>query len=203
MRRLSTLFGLVLVLGACGGDGENTTASTTSGSTGQGGMGAGGAGTGGAGTGGGAATCMKTEVKCSDQAILELNLQTDITSALISNMPDGAGFLSSVDATAGGAMNPDPPSYTYGKFTDKGLEKVDISDEQSLDSVDWDIAFRRYVIRINSGSSGPSCVKAGRIADIGNYDKITTLPPNTTLEIDSYFDAMCAFMDDGSGLMNS
>ena len=48
----------------------------------------------------------------------------------------------------------------YAKFTANGLVKLDtLSDMTALDSMDWDIAFRRYVVRINSGFSGPSCEK--------------------------------------------
>jgi hypothetical protein len=180
MYRPSIVFSLTLALGtlsvACSGDPGNATSSTSSSGAGSGSSSSSGAG---GGTGGGAA-CAPMTVKCSDEAILGLNLQKDITKGLIGNTADGAGWLTTVDATAGGAFVPDPESATYGKFTDQGLTKVMISDEQSLDSVDWDIAFRRYVIRINSGNSGPSCVKGAKIATGEvNFDKITVTPPNT------------------------
>src|SRR5262245_16087908 len=152
MNRRSPLLHLTFALGglcaACSGDPGNTssTGSTSTGSSSSSGMG---------GAGGGTGACMPGTVACSDQVILEPNLQKDITKGLITDMADGTGWISAVDATAGGAFAPTPESYTYAKFTDQGLTKVMISDEMALDSVDWDIAFRRYVIRINSGNSGP------------------------------------------------
>jgi len=88
---------------------------------------------------------------------------------------------------------------------------VMISDEQSLASVDWDIAFRRYVIRINSGTSGPSCVKAAQIATgAPTYDTITVLPGGAKFAADNYFGPdpndpsnQCALIEDKSGLPGS
>ena len=203
-RSISVLFTLAIgaLSAGCSSDPGNPTSSSSGASSGASSTGSGGGG-GGSGTGGGAA-CSPGDVPCSDQAILELNLQKDVTKGLIDNMADGSGWATSVDATAGGAFAPTPESYTYAKFTDQGLTKVMISDEQSLDSMDWDIAFRRYVIRINSGNSGPGCVKAAKIATgEGSYDKVTAVPGNAMFGTDVYFDKSCALIDDMSGLPTS
>jgi len=145
-------------------------------------------------------------IPCEDQVFQQMNLQNDVSPGAVTNEADGAGFISSVDATAGGAFNPDPPSYTYGKFTETGLQKVDITDEESLLSMDWDIAFRRYVVRINSGNSGPSCVAAARYPDVNMappvYEDIMD-PPATPFHTDDYFTAECQMIPDGNGLMGS
>jgi HmuY protein len=208
MHRLTTFLGLTVALAALaacsgGADSAATTSSSGASSSGAGQGSASATTTSGAtsGVGGGAAACVQMEVPCSDQAILELNFHKDPSDGKITNEADGAGYISAIDATAGGASA--PKSYVYAKFTDKGLVAVAIGDEASLDSVDWDIAFRRFVIRINSGSSGPSCVKAARIANVSQYDKIVTLPENVALKPDTYFDAMCALIDDKSGLGNT
>ncbi|MCC6557574.1 MAG: HmuY family protein [Polyangiaceae bacterium] len=174
------------------------------------------AGSGGSGgSGGGSGTTTGTDVQpvctepaavpCSDQVILQMNLQSDVAPGLISSQPDGAtGWTSMIDATAGGAFASDPDSYVYGRFTDSGLEKVAISDEQSLDSMDWDIAFRRYVVRINSGHSGPSCVGAIRIPGDPAYEDVTAPPNGVTYHTDDYFTSeSCELIPDGSGLEGS
>ncbi len=177
-----------LLLCACGDDNPG-------GSGGEGGD----AGSGAGGQDPGGCT-MPTEVPCSDNVILLMNLQTEVTPGLITNVADGAGFTSHIDATAGGAFVADPDSYTYGKFTAAGLQKIDISDEQSLDSMDWDIALRRYVVRINSGHSGPSCVRAARVPGTPVYEDVTALPEGITLRTDEYFTSSCELIPDGSGL---
>src|SRR5262245_45222902 len=121
-RRLIFSGALVLATAACsssGGDATTSGAGTTSG-------------------GGGGAACHPTTVPCSDEVILQMALQSSPVEAQITSTPDGAGWTSQVDATAGGAFATTPTSFTYGKFTDQGLTKVDISDIDSLDSMDWD-----------------------------------------------------------------
>lgn len=202
---------LVALLPACGSGGGTTAASSgatgTSTGTGAGGAGGGG-GSGGAGSGGsgGAAGPLCTDpttVKCSDEIILGMNLQPTATKAKITSAADGTGFTADIDATAGGAFTSTPTSYTYGKFTDAGLVKVDISDEDSLTSMKWDIAFRRYVIRINSGDSGPSCVQAARVPGTAKYEEISMVPDKLTYHIDDYFTDSCEIIPDGTGLPNS
>jgi hypothetical protein len=213
---LASLPLLVALVPACGSGGETTTtssgagttgASTSTGAGGEGGSGAGGGSSTGTGTGtggGGGALCtMPTPVTCSDEIILGMNLQKVATKGKITSTADGAGWTSAIDATAGGAFTSTPDSYTYGKFTDTGLEKVDISDEESLTSMKWDIAFRRYVIRINSGDSGPSCVQAARVPGTAAYADVTAVPDKVAYHTDDYFTDSCDIIPDGSGLPNS
>jgi hypothetical protein len=147
---------------------------------------------------------MPTAVPCSDEVILQMSLKKTATDGAVASTADGAGFRSTIDATAGGL---DPTeSYTYARFAESGLEKVDISDEDALDSMDWDIAFRRFVVRINSGHSGPSCVAAARVPDkYGTYDDLASAPADLTYHTDDYFTPpdSCQLIPDGSGLMGS
>ncbi len=176
-------------------------------SSAQGGGSEGGSEPGGGNEGGGSTVdpvCTDpTEVACEDDVILQMNLKADPTTTGITSDADGSGFLSVVDATAGGAFNADPDSYTYGKFTDAGLEQVQISDEEAITSMEWDIAFRRYVGRINSGNSGPSCVTAARLPGTPDYDATTSVPDDLTFRTDTYFTESCELIADGTGLENS
>ena len=208
---------------SCGGDDPipSSTTSTSSGvggvggvggmggaGGGAGGMGGAGGGAGGMGGAGGgsAAGCSEpTEVACADAIILAMNLKTEAAPGLIANEADGTGWRSTIDATAGGFNAPDPHAYVYGRFTENGLEKVAISDEQSLDSMDWDIAFRRYIIRINSADSGPSCVTGARtIPGSTTYEALEEVPDGLKYFTDDYFtDDSCELKPDGSGLPDS
>lgn len=167
--------------------------------------GSGGAGGGGGegGSGGSAPICTDpTEVVCEDDVVLKMNLQNDVSKAEVTNTAKGSGFISTVDATAGGAFVADPESYVYIRFEDDGMKRVDISDEDSLTSMDWDIAFRRYVARINSGNSGPSCVQAARLAG-NDFEGTTEVPDNASFRTDSYFTESCELIPDGTGLDGS
>lgn len=150
----------------------------------------------------GGGLCPLTPVSCFDQAILSLDLKNTVNPAVITNITEDAGFKSTIDATAGG-FTP-TQAFNYGKFTATGLQKVSITDETSLASVDWDIAFRRFVIRVNSGSSGYSCVKAAVTPPGTIYDTLTAIP--TTAYVADDFEGpppMCMFKDDASGLTTS
>jgi hypothetical protein len=105
-------------------------------------------------------------------------------------------FVSHVDATAGGISGTD--GYTYARFTEQGLMAVPLSDEQALASTEWDIAFRRYVIRLNSGVSGPSCVTGARTP--GVFDQVKSVPPDLTFHAEQYFTADCELVPDTSGI---
>jgi hypothetical protein len=164
----------------------------------------GGTGTGGGtATGGGAGGCTRTPVECSDQAIQQLDLKMTVASGLINTTADGSGFKSTIDATGGGF--PPTESYVYARFTETGLEKLPISDIAALDSMDWDIAFRRFVIRINSGDSGPACVAAEVQPQGTTYASVTAVPAAFLPEGDDFLTRApaCGFVDDGSGLGTS
>ena len=196
MKNLLALFGTLSILAACGDSG-------TGGSGGDGGSG----GVGGDGGSAGATVepvCSEpVAVPCEDEVILGMNLKTTVSPTNITNEPDGDGFASLIDATAGGPFNADPPSHTYGKFTENGLEKVEINDEDALTSMDWDISFRRYVGRINSGNSGPSCVSAARLPGEPDYDTISSAEEGLTYRTDEYFTDTCEIIADGTGLEGS
>lgn len=160
--------------------------------------------------------CGERVVACQEASFTELALKqqpapdgkiTDESEA--NEAPEGV-FVTHIDATGGGVTP--SQSYVYARFTEAGLEQVDISDDDALASTDWDIAFRRFVIRLNSGYSGPSCVTSVRAArgddeaPIG-FDGVTEAPADG-YESESYFvedplSGECEFLADLSGLPSS
>ncbi len=143
----------------------------------------------------GAATCEAREVPCVDQSIQTLRLSIEPSAGEITT----EGELTVVDARAGGRMPTE--SYVYARFTDRGLEKVSLHDEEALGSTAWDIAFRRSVIRLNSGVSGPSCVLGTEGPDRVTYERLTRVPPGTMFRRESYFTPLnCFYVSDGQGI---
>jgi len=142
-------------------------------------------------------------VACEDQLIQQLDLQDSVAPGQVNTTElDGVKFTD-VDATAGGFGASPPHAYVYGRFTDTGFDKVDITDEESLASMEWDLAFRRYVIRINSGTGGPSCVRVARIPPAIRFDDVTQAPTDLPWRQDESMTESCDFVSDGSGLATS
>ncbi len=148
-----------------------------------------------------APSCVPHDALCQDESIGMLMLQSDASAALITEEGTTAGeFTTHIDATAGGFGAP-PQSYVYARFTDDGLEVVRIDDETSLESSDWDIAFRRFVIRLNSGVSGPGCVEAGRTAPGTTFESLTSVPGDVEFFAEEYFTGdSCEFIVDATGM---
>lgn len=142
-------------------------------------------------------SCGAVEVSCQDQSVQQLLLKTDPNPAEIVEESDGSGvFISVIDARGGGLQVTE--SYVYAQFTDEGLRKVDIGDEAAFESRDWDIALRRFVIRLNSGVSGPSCVEVARLAPETEFDAVDAAPEDLEFRTEAYFaPETCEFVADG------
>lgn len=164
-------------------------------------------GDGGDGTDGGTAldpVCTEaTEPACVDAMILNLSLHDDkVSEGEVVTTADGADFLTLVDATAGGYNAYTRNAWTYVKFTPEGAVRVDIDDETALESLDWDLSLRRYLIRMNSGVSGPSCVGAASLSDV-EYEDVTEIPAGVTYDVEDFYDEACDLRGDQSGLPDS
>jgi HmuY protein len=147
-----------------------------------------------------APACAHT-VDCTDQSIQQLSLFRPVNTATVANDASAGSFiLTSVDATGGG-ISP-TKAYVYVKFTDSGLMPVAVGDEDAFTSTDWDLAFRRFIIRLNSGISGPSCVTAARTASGTTFDGVTGVPTGLDYRTEEYFTPApgCTYVPDGSGL---
>ncbi|MEO0325647.1 MAG: HmuY family protein [Myxococcota bacterium] len=138
------------------------------------------------------------DVPCQDESIGALNLLETVATGAITEQAPAPDFEHLVDARAGGFMPSE--SYLYARFTDAGLVKVDFDDESALESTEWDISFRRFVIRLNSGVAGPSYVVAARTAGGSTFDEVASVPEGLTFREEAYMSASCEFVSDGSGI---
>lgn len=128
---------------------------------------------------------MLREVPCTDTSVTTLMLFDELSTGKIREEGSGDEFVSFIDATGGG-MNA-TQSYVYTRFSGKGLEKLPLTDEDAFASLDWEIAFRRYVIRLNSGVSGPGDVRGGRTAPMTQFADLSEVPANLELRTEEYF----------------
>lgn len=139
------------------------------------------------------------DVPCVDTSIMKLALFDRPASAdIIEEESSEGGFVHSIDTSAGGLMV--NQSYVYARFTDDGLEKVEISDEEAFESTGWDIAFRRYVIRLNSGVSGPGEVTGARTRPKTEFAGVSEEPEGLEYRTEEYFTDSCELVPDTSGI---
>lgn len=144
-------------------------------------------------------TACGDDVPCEDAIILDLGLVSGSVSAgAVTNTPDGGGWTTAVDATAGGIVDAPSNPWIYLQFTDDGLQKIELDDIEALTSQDWDIAAKRFGIRLNSGSSGSGCVTVATIVD-DDYDSLDAVPDDATFRAEAFYDDSCGLVDDGSG----
>ena len=147
----------------------------------------------------GSVSCEPSEVTCIDQSIVMLDLFETVSPAAITEEGTTDGEFTTLVDASGGGYNP-TQSYVYARFTDTGLAKVDVDDEAAFSSSDWDIAFRRYVVRLNSGVAGPSCVTGARTAPGTTFDTLESVPETLPYHVEEYFTSTCDYVPDGSGI---
>jgi hypothetical protein len=111
----------------------------------------------------------------------------------------GSGPTSTlIDASAGGFGNSDDEPFVYVQFSGTTASKVDISDVDAFASSGWHLAIKRYVIKINSGDSGPGDVEVA-VADGATLAAVTTVPAAGSFGEDDWANAACDVLLDGLG----
>lgn len=201
--RLLALFSLFLLTLACSEQDADTAAPDDDTSTdGNGGS----DGPPGTGDDAGASDSVCDEpvpVACEDALISDLAFHDDkVSEGGVSTVVDGEDFVSTVDATAGGYSEASENPWVYVRFGDDGLEKVEADDITALERMDWDLSLKRFLLRLNSGSGGPSCVGSATLLE-ASYDDLTAEPDGLVyLEEDFYTDD-CTLINDSSGLPGS
>ncbi len=111
----------------------------------------------------------------------------------------GSGVISTViDASAGGFGNSATEPFVYLQFSGSTVSKVDIGDVDAFASQGWHLALKRYVIKVNSGDSGPGSVRVASVAGAG-LDSVTTVPPASDFAEDDWATPACALNVDPLG----
>jgi hypothetical protein len=139
------------------------------------------------------------EVPCIDQSITQLGLFEEPAPGAVREEEEIDGALeTTIDATGGG-MTP-TTSFVYGRFTEDGFEQLDLSDEEAFESGAWQIAMRRYVVRLNGGVAGPGAITVARTAPNTDFYELDATPDGLDYRTEEYFTESCDFVSDGSGI---
>lgn len=149
-------------------------------------------------------TCeLRTEIPCEDDLFLDLAMQEEgISEGAVTTEKRGDDWVTEIDARAGGVEAAPRSPWVYLRFDDDGAHKVEITDAASLTSGEWHLAAKRYLIRTNGGSSGPSCLTATALPG-EDYADVTDVAGEFQGEPDASYTKSCEFVADNSGLEDS
>jgi hypothetical protein len=134
---------------------------------------------------------------CTSALRQELSLVQMVSMGVVSTLSgDASDRTLYIDASAGGVSGGDKNPWVYISLSTG--QAVAIDDWAALTSKDWDLAFKRYVVRTNSGDSGPGQGGAIRVALA--WDKVTTATLGAQmLPSESLLDGNCMVNFDANG----
>jgi hypothetical protein len=126
---------------------------------------------------------------CEGEWIDALGAQDQVSKGKVETRPTVSGnvWKMTVDASAGGTANAAQNPFVYISF--ENGNRVDITDLASRSSMDWDIAIKRTVIRVNGGDSGPGHGAAAAVA--GKTIETVAASDATAFRSDDYLDDKC------------
>jgi hypothetical protein len=136
------------------------------------------------------------ELPCEDDIVQDLLTDDgEISDGAVTTTTEGDDFVTVVDATAGGMNQAANNPWVYIRFDETGASRVDISDEDALESADWHMALRRYHVRLNGGDGGPSCVGTAKMAAY-DYADLSEEPSGTEYQLEDFYDESCTMQMD-------
>ncbi len=139
-------------------------------------------------------------VACEDDLVQDLLTDDgDVSDGAVTTTTDGDDFVTVVDASAGGMNQAANNPWVYIRFDADGASRVDISDEDALESAEWHMGLRRFLLRMNSGDGGPSCVGISKMAAY-DYADLTEEPSGVTYQLEDFYSESCELQMDGYGM---
>ncbi len=167
------------------------------GTAGVGGVGAAGgtAGVGGVGGAGGSGG----EFACEAARDQMLSAQDKVSTGVVEVVSTDNGVSTVyIDATAGGSGQSSTNPAIYVNLAE--LTRADITDLASYTDPGWDIALKRYIIRVNGGDSGAGSARVAHLVSKA-FDEVTAADAaSATFRADDYLDSLCMPIEDPAGL---
>ncbi len=116
-----------------------------------------------------------------------------VSEGVVTAEQDGDSLLITVDASAGGTAGGSDNPYVYVDISTG--ESLQISDVDSLESSAWWLAFKRTVVRTNSGNSGPGPLMVARVE--AAFDVAEAPGPDGVWNRDDFIDDDCEMIVEG------
>ncbi len=135
---------------------------------------------------------------CNAAAALPANYRdiAMVSTGTVVTTVAGGVTSATIDATAGGLANAADNPFIYIDLSSG--TKVAIHDAQARIQSSWDIAFKRAVIRVNGGDSGPGNVRVAIVPGAA-LAAVTTAPAENIFNVDDWTDDLCALLSTPSG----
>lgn len=127
------------------------------------------------------------DVPCFDELKEGWPLNEGVNAGAVTITEAEGVFSGTIDAASGGSMAAASSSFLYVDL-DTGA-KVEVDDFAAYENTEWDLAFKRVLIRTNSSSSGIGAVELGKVADT-TFEE-ASLASVTTWATDDTMDATC------------
>jgi hypothetical protein len=139
--------------------------------------------------------------RCGDALVTDWPLHEAVSTESVSaTTADGVTTLE-VEAAAGGSQQSSGNPFIYVDL--EAGEKVELNDIEAHASTDWDLAFKRVVIRSNSADSGAGDVSIAKLTDT-TFADVTEAPSNDDAwEQDVSYDEDCEPLLDPIGTLKT
>lgn len=201
-RSMTLVLALVLALAACGDDDNaNNGTATNNGTLTDVGSDATGADAGDEDvTTIGDVSNQEFDHRCGDAPITDWPLNEAVSSESASSSTADGVTTYTVEATAGGSGASAENPFIYLDLSTG--EKVEVNDLEAYANSDWDLAFKRYIIRTNSQDSGPGDVSVAKIADT-TFADVTAAPEASAFEQDVSYNDSCEPLTDPIGSLKT
>jgi len=135
--------------------------------------------------------------RCDGKMADEWPFHDVASDANVTVTDQGDYFEATIDAAAGGISNAMNNPFVYVDLD--ANDKVDIDDFGSWENSDWDLAFKRTIIRTNSGDSGPGGVSVAKVSNT-TFADVDSAPVNdSAYQTDVSLDDNCQVVTDPIG----
>ena len=131
--------------------------------------------------------------RCGSKMVDEWPLHDKVSTGEVKVTQKDKIWEATIDASAGGSKNARQNPFVY--FDLKLGKKVDISDIKALQDSTWDLAFKRVVIRSNSGDSGPGMRSVAKV-EKSTLEQIIPPPKDSAYVTDKHLDDKCQLLTD-------
>lgn len=135
--------------------------------------------------------------RCDDAPLADWPLHEDISGeAITATTADGVTTIE-VEATAGGSQASSDNPFIYLDLATG--EKVEVNDVEAFSNTEWDLAFRRTVIRSNGADSGSADVSVAKVIDTTFADVTSAPTGDNAWAQDVYYEQDCTLITDPIG----
>jgi hypothetical protein len=139
--------------------------------------------------------------RCQDAPVDDWPLNDAVSSGSVNaSTADGVTTLE-IDASAGGSMMSSDNPFLYVDLSSG--EMLEITDLEAYANSEWNLAFKRFIIRTNSEDSGPGEVQVAKLSET-SFDEVTEVPADPgAWETDESYTEDCEPLTDPIGTLTT